>query len=1189
MAQDQFQSCVCQILPKGIAIRRRCCPEMASDSEVTQYGYNARTASSNGKHSFVNRAIHLPAGKTLALAGSLLAALLFSSLPACGQELSISDVNLDSGVTVEQLEARIQSIEASDSVDAETRGKVAEQLRVAQTQVQNRLAAETAARAFAAALDTAPAEIQALRDAADAERPAAPTAESLGIDDGTTLSELEQWLNREIADLTDVESRLAELEVQLEIQQDRPALARERINQLRQSRDELVAAAEAPPAQGEPQILAEARKLVAVLKRGAQSAEINKLQQELLGNSASVNLLRARRDAADRTRLELERRVELLRGIVNDRRETAAMLAQQAAAEAELAATDKHPVVRELAVGNAGLTRDLSLLAAEIERVSLQLDKIRTEARTIEQRLARARQRLEVGGLSRAMGQLLVEERRNLPQVSHYRSQVRARSSKLADTGLAQVRVQEQARELTPLDAALEQPMAEVAGSVTDEQQLAEVQGELRRLLRDRRDLLLKADASYGNYLQLLGDLDIAQRRLLQLADDYEQFLDQNLLWTPSAPIVFTGLWHEAVPAAMRSVSLKSWLVATTTLAASLREHVTAAASFLGLLIVLLLLRRPLGRRYKTMSALVGRLSTDNIGLTLAALAIAAVRALPVPLLFVAISWFLENATESTAFTAAVASGLGALAPFLYNVLLFRVLSAPGGVLQIHFGWQKDGLAAIRRQLDRLSTFAAPLVFATVFFYSSDFASDRATMGRLAFVALMVVLTMTVRPLLHPESGIVASYYSRRPETWASKGRWVWYALATGGPLALGLISMLGYLYTSLILTGLLVDTIWLALALILVNLVVLRWLALTRRKIALKVALEQREAQKAERLKDASPGTEVEAPSATSTPLDLETVDQQTRKLLRSGLFFVAALAGWGIWAKVIPAFTRFDQVALWSQSIVVDGAEIIAPVTLADLLLAVLILAVTVVASRNLPGLMEIAILRHLTLQPGSRYATNTLVRYVVVTIGVFSVLNIIGWNWSQIQWLVAALSVGLGFGLQEIVANFVSGLVILFERPVRVGDTVTVGELTGTVSRVRIRATTITDWDRKEIIVPNKAFITEQVVNWTLSDPITRIVIPVGISYGSDVELAHRVMGDTLASLPLVLDEPPPKVYFIGFGDSSLDFKLYVFSRQLTDRLPLIHAVHEAVLKSLRQNGIEIPFPQRDLHIKTEAQLP
>ena len=120
-----------------------------------------------------------------------------------------------------------------------------------------------------------------------------------------------------------------------------------------------------------------------------------------------------------------------------------------------------------------------------------------------------------------------------------------------------------------------------------------------------------------------------------------------------------------------------------------------------------------------------------------------------------------------------------------------------------------------------------------------------------------------------------------------------------------------------------------------------------------------------------------------------------------------------------------------------------------------------------------------------------------------------------------------------------------------------------------------------------MPNKSFITEQVVNWTLADPITRVVVEVGISYASDVERAHKVMQETLNSLPLVLDDPEPKVYFLGFGDSSLNFRLHAFSKQLSDRLPLMHAIHEAILKALRENNIEIPFPQRDLHIKSTVE--
>ena len=344
---------------------------------------------------------------------------------------------------------------------------------------------------------------------------------------------------------------------------------------------------------------------------------------------------------------------------------------------------------------------------------------------------------------------------------------------------------------------------------------------------------------------------------------------------------------------------------------------------------------------------------------------------------------------------------------------------------------------------------------------------------------------------------------------------------------------------------------------------------------------------RQAEKQNDQQADASDEAPTTNEVPLDLEQVDQQTRVLLQSTMVVLTTLIVWNIWADVLPAFAFLNEVGLWTQTVMLDGVEAVVPVTLADLLLAFLIIVVAAVASKNLPGLMEILILQRLTLEPGSRYAINTLARYFIVTVGTFSVLGIIGWNWGQIQWLVAALSVGLGFGLQEIVANFVSGLIILFERPVRVGDTVTVGELTGTVSRVRIRATTITDWDRKEIIVPNKSFITEQVINWTLSDPITRVVVPVSISYGSDVDLAHKVISETLISLPLVLDEPEPKVYFTGFGDSSLNFTLHAYLRQLSDRLPLVHEVHESVLKALRANGIEIPFPQHDIHIRSTVE--
>jgi potassium efflux system protein len=177
-----------------------------------------------------------------------------------------------------------------------------------------------------------------------------------------------------------------------------------------------------------------------------------------------------------------------------------------------------------------------------------------------------------------------------------------------------------------------------------------------------------------------------------------------------------------------------------------------------------------------------------------------------------------------------------------------------------------------------------------------------------------------------------------------------------------------------------------------------------------------------------------------------------------------------------------------------------------------------------------------------------------------------------------------VGLGFGLQEIFANFVSGLIVLTERPIRIGDVVTVGDVSGTVARIRARATAVVDFDNKEVIIPNKAFITERVVNWTLSNQTTRLLLKVGVAYGSDIGLVQRVLLAAVRRHADVLESPPPSVVFADFGDSSLDFEIRAFVGTFDRRLRVRHEILSAVEQVLRENGIEIPFPQRDLHIRS-----
>jgi potassium efflux system protein len=289
-----------------------------------------------------------------------------------------------------------------------------------------------------------------------------------------------------------------------------------------------------------------------------------------------------------------------------------------------------------------------------------------------------------------------------------------------------------------------------------------------------------------------------------------------------------------------------------------------------------------------------------------------------------------------------------------------------------------------------------------------------------------------------------------------------------------------------------------------------------------------------------------------------------------------------------VFPAFGILQDIQFWSYSTTVDGVAKSVPITLANVIMAIIITVTTIIAGRNLPGLLEVILLNRLPMDPGARYAYSSVSRYAITAIGIIIAFNTIGFKWGNLQWLIAALSVGIGFGLQEIVANFICGLVVLFERPFRVGDTVTIGDISGTVERIRIRATTIIDWDRKELIVPNKEFVVGRLINWSLSDKYIRIRIPVGIAYGSDTQLATELLVQAARKNPRVLAEPAADAIFKGFGDNSLNFELRVYIDGIDDWWPMLHDLNVTIDNTFKEAGVTIAFPQRDVHLDATGPL-
>lgn len=358
------------------------------------------------------------------------------------------------------------------------------------------------------------------------------------------------------------------------------------------------------------------------------------------------------------------------------------------------------------------------------------------------------------------------------------------------------------------------------------------------------------------------------------------------------------------------------------------------------------------------------------------------------------------------------------------------------------------------------------------------------------------------------------------------------------------------------------------------------RWLILEQRQLSYQRFLAKREEKIARENEGVSEDTS--AFEAEDYGLDKESISEQSMTLLKGLSLILLVTAFSTVWSSQLELTNWMDNVVLWQTPSTNSGVDAV-DITLKSLMYSLLTLVIAFVSIRNIPGLLELLVLRRMNLAPGTGYTITTLLRYIILMLGIVIAFTTVGIEWERLQWLVAAIGVGLGFGLQEIFANFISGLILLFERPIRIGDTVTINELSGTVSKTQTRSTTIIDWDNKEIVVPNKVFITDKLINWSLTDSVTRVVIPIGVAYDSDIGLVEELLYRAVKDTPRVLSSPAPRVDFLTFGDSSLEFELRLHINSIDDRLPTLHLVNKKINQLFKENNVEISYPQMDIHMK------
>lgn len=259
----------------------------------------------------------------------------------------------------------------------------------------------------------------------------------------------------------------------------------------------------------------------------------------------------------------------------------------------------------------------------------------------------------------------------------------------------------------------------------------------------------------------------------------------------------------------------------------------------------------------------------------------------------------------------------------------------------------------------------------------------------------------------------------------------------------------------------------------------------------------------------------------------------------------------------------------------------------TLWTIIYLVVLFVLLIYLSGKLRTLVAERILARRIADVGIRHAMASILRYLIIVVGALIILQTAGIDLTALNVLAGAVGIGVGFGLQNIVSNFISGIIILFERPIKVGDRIEVGGIEGDVVRIKGRSTTVLTNDNIAIIVPNSRFITENVVNWSHTDRTVRFRVPVSVSYDSDVRMVERLLLEVAAENPDVLKRPAPGVRFMEFGDNGLLFELRVWSMTLIQKKGLlISSLNFGIMEKFRQHGIEIPFPQLDLHLRRKS---
>jgi uncharacterized mscS family protein HI_0195.1 len=896
----------------------------------------------------------------------------------------------------------------------------------------------------------------------------------------------------------------------------------------------------------------------------------NIYNQVLLKNSDQLTVLYQSRYELLNARVQaLQKQIVAIQEVINQKN-LAQTQSQVEQVQQQSQGTVKNPFIQKELDLNAQLSQYLleqtektNTLTQDELRMRNVLDNLTQTQRTIDEQISALQGTL-------VLSRIIQQQKQKLPTNLN----IQGLSKQIADLRVKIFDITQKRNELYDIDAYISKIEQDENKSFTSAEK-----AQLTSLLTERRKVASDLIKSLNNQLNLAISLELTQQQITQISDQIQSKLDQQSFWVKSNNPINLD-WFKKLPMSLKAqfdgIGKKIGFPTNFDNLPYLLTYVFILFVIGGLIFKF---KESIKQRLSVINGEINTLRSDSQWHTPLALFYTALLSLSGTLWFLAacqlLGFFLvKNPQEFWEWSLRMAAYW-----WFFSFVLATL--RPNGILVRHFGFSKESAAALQDVTKRIIVSVVLLLNTSIFSNVMDTGLANDVLGEInTIVALLFCIVIIAPRFVRTEKSLSSNTTDQRDRTLLKIMR----ILLQLVPVILIVLIALGYYYTALNLITHIINTYIAWVVWSLVRHTIYRGVTVASRRLAYRRLQEKRQ-QKQQDSSDASASDDVVVITEQEEGLALNEVRSQ---LLRfADLFIWTALFAifYYVWSDLVTVVSYLRDITLWQQTSTTEAGVVTETISLFNLIVALIIVVITYILVRNIQGILEVLIFSRVKLSQGTPYTITTLLTYIFVAVGGAWAFSTLGMSWSKLQWLFAALSVGLGFGMQEIFANFVSGIILLFERPIRVGDTVTINDVTGTVAKIRIRAITMIDPDRKEVIVPNKSFVTGQVINWALSNTVTRLVVSVGVAYGSDLDLVKRLLLQAAHEQPSVLKDPEPRALFLTFGASTLDHELRVYVGQVSERNDTLDALNRRVNELFAENNIDIAFNQLDIFIKNK----